>query len=305
MGFSIYRFITGATDRAIRLRGFRREFVDALGSLQHYYVSPGKGDLPPVVVIHGLSGEATDLAPMFGTLRKHFSKVMVPDLPGHGRSQVPREGMKSASTFETFAAGLDQMIKEPAIILGNSLGGLATIRYANRSPHKVKGIVLYSPGGAQMSLRELIVFKHKFRNSNREETARFLDMLVTKAPWYRRIVENVLRNRFLQPPVRELIGNVTPDILLQPEEVQSLQPPTLFVWGKADTLQSNQVHFFKEHLPAHAEILEPDHFAHCPFLDQHKDCTRMAIEFAHTIRSRTHSRQAEMVNLGELATSRE
>lgn len=284
MAFSIYRFITGATDRAIRLQGFRREFVEAAGAWQHYYVSPGKGPLPPVVVIHGLSGDATDLAPMFSTLRKHFSRVMIPDLPGHGRSQVPVEGMKSKPILETFASGLDQMIKEPAIILGNSLGGLATIRYANRSPQKVKGIVLYSPGGAQMSLRELLVFKSKFRNSNREETAAFLDMLVTKAPWYRRVVENVLRNRFLQAPVRELIGNVTPEILLQPEEVQSLQHPTLFVWGKADTLQTNQDKFFKQHLPTHAEIIEPEHFGHCPFLDQHKDCTRIAIEFATALR---------------------
>jgi pimeloyl-ACP methyl ester carboxylesterase len=294
MAFSIYKFITGATDRAIRLQGFRREFVEAGGAWQHYYVSPGKGPLPPVVVVHGLSGDATDLAPMFGTLRKHFSRVMIPDLPGHGRSQAPLGGMKSAPILETFATGLDQMIKEPAIILGNSLGGLATIRYANRSPKKVMGIVLYSPGGAQMSLRELLVFKGKFRNSNRAETARFLDMLVTKAPWYRRMVENVLRNRFLQDPVRELISNVTPDILLQPEEVQSLQQPTLLIWGKADTLQTNQDKFFKQHLPAHAEILEPDHFGHCPFLDQHKDCTRLAIEFATALKMKQALAPLEM-----------
>jgi pimeloyl-ACP methyl ester carboxylesterase len=284
MAFSIYKFITGATDRAIRLQGFRREFVEAHGAWQHYYVSNGKGHLPPVVVIHGLSGDATDLAPMFSTLRKHFSRVMIPDLPGHGRSQAPREGMKSKPILETFATGLDQMIREPAILMGNSLGGLATIRYANRSPQNVKGMVLYSPGGAQMSLRELLVFKSKFRNSNRAETRSFLDTLVTKAPWYRRVVENVLRNRFLQAPVQELIGNVTPDILLQPEEVSALKQPTLLVWGKADTLQTNQVHFFKKHLPAHAEILEPEHFAHCPFLDQHKDCTRLAIEFATALK---------------------
>lgn len=286
MGFSIYKFITGATDRAIRMRGFRREFVEANGAWQHYYVGLGKGSLPPVVVVHGLSGEATDLAPMFGDLRRHFSKVMVPDLPGHGRSEPPRDGMKSQPTFETFAAGLDQMIKEPCILLGNSLGGLATIRYANRSPQNVLGTVLYSPGGAPMSLRELIVFKNKFRNSNREETRRFLDMLVTRPPWYRRIVENVLRNRFLQPPVQELLRNVTPDILLQPQEVKALQPPTLFIWGKADTLQGSQVEFFRQHLPPHVEIMEPDHFAHCPFLDQPRDCTRYAIAFATALMQR-------------------
>lgn len=293
MGLNFYRLLTRATDSAIRARGFRREFVEAMGAWQHYYTAKGSGNLPPVVVIHGLSGDATDLAPMFGSLRKHFSKVIVPDLPGHGRSQPPTAGMKSHPTFETFARGLDQMISEPSILLGNSLGGLATIRYANYNPEKVKGIVLYSPGGAQMSLRELLVFKSKFRNSNRQEVRNFLDMLVTKAPWYRRIVENVLRNRFLQPNVKELIGNVTPDILLQPEEISSIQAPTLFIWGKADTLQGNQVNFFKEHLPKHAEIAEPEHFAHCPFLDQPKDCTRYAIEFATALKMREQMTQAE------------
>jgi pimeloyl-ACP methyl ester carboxylesterase len=111
-------------------------------------------------------------------------------------------------------------------------------------------------------------------------------MLVTKAPWYRRLVEKVLVERFEAKPVQELISNVTPDVLLKPEEISSLQAPTLFVWGKADTLQGSQVNYFKQHLPSHAEIAEPDHFAHCPFLDQPKDCTRMAIEFATSLRMR-------------------
>lgn len=292
MALSIYRLFTQATATSIRIRGFRREWVEAQGAWQHYFVARGKGHLPPVVVIHGLSGEATDLAPMFGTLRKHFSHVIVPDLPGHGQSEPPVEGMFSGPTFATFASGLDQMIPSPAILLGNSLGGLATIRYAHHNPDKVKGMVLYSPGGAQMTLRELLVFKSKFRNRNRAETRSFLDMLVTKAPWYRRVVENVLRNRFLQAPVQELIGNVTSDILLQPEEISNLRQPTLFVWGKADTLQGQQVNFFKQHLPSHVEILEPEHFAHCPFLDQPKDCLRMAIEFATALKIRENEHVA-------------
>lgn len=288
MAFSFYRLITRATDTSIRIQGFRRELVEANGSWQHYYTAKGKGKLPPVVVIHGLSSESTDLAPMFGILRKHFSKVIVPDLPGHGKSQPPVDGMLSDPVFNTFAAGLDLMVNEPAIILGNSLGGLATIRYATRSPEKVKGIVLYSPAGAQLTLRELLVFKSKFRNSNRQEIRNFLDMLVSKAPWYRRVMEYVLHNRFTHPSVRELIGNVTPDILLRPEEVSNILAPTLFVWGKADTLMGTQIEFFKKHLPIHAEIVEPDHFAHCPFLDQPKDCTRLAIEFATSLKMRNN-----------------
>ena len=282
----VNRFIWRLSHSGVRLQGFRSEFVEVNGSWQHYYVAKGKGKLPPVVVIHGLSGDGTDLAPMFSTLRKHFSKVIVPELPGHGQSQAPTVGMKSEAIFETFANGLDQMIDQPAIVLGNSLGGLATIRFTNYRPEKVKGIVLYSPGGAQMSLRELLVFKSKFRNSNRTETRAFLDMLVTKAPWYRRVVENVLKERFLQPSVQELISNVTPEVLLRPEEISALQPPTLFIWGKADTLQGKQVDYFKMHLPIHAEIAEPEDFAHCPFLDQPKACTRMAIEFATSLKMR-------------------
>ncbi|MFN8393155.1 MAG: alpha/beta hydrolase [Bacteroidia bacterium] len=287
MALDFFRLITRAADTAIRIRGFRREFIEANGSWQHYYVGLGKGSLPPVVLIHGLSGDATDLAPMYGPLRKHFKKVIVPDLPGHGRSQPPIEGMKAIPTFETFARGLDQILREPSFLLGNSLGGLAAIRYANHNPEMVKGIVLYSPGGAQVSLRELIVFKNKFRTDTRQDVRNFLNMLVTRAPWYRRMVENVLRNRLSQPAVMELLSNVTPDILLKPEEVASIPTPTLFIWGKADTLMGSQVNFFKQHLPSHAEIAEPDHFAHCPFIDQPKDCTRYAIEFATALKMGT------------------
>jgi pimeloyl-ACP methyl ester carboxylesterase len=286
MAFSFYRFLSRLSNSSTWMSGYRREYVEANGSWQHYYTVKGRGTLPPVVVIHGLSGEASDLAPMFSTLRKHFSRVLVPDLPGHGRSEPPKIGMKSEATFETFAAGLDKMIREPVIILGNSLGGYATIKYANLRPENVKGIVLYSPGGAQLSIRELILFKSKFRNSNRAEMRAFLDMLVTRPPWYRRVVENVLRDRFMHPPVKELLKNITPDALLKPSEVESIQQPTLFIWGKADTLMGPQINFFKAHLPSHAEIAEPEHFGHCPFLDQPKDCTRMAIEFATALKMR-------------------
>lgn len=281
---ALNRFIWRLTHSTIRIQGFRSEFVEAKGSWQHYYVAKGKGKLPPVVVIHGLSGDGTDLAQMFSPLRKHFSKVIIPELPGHGKSNPPANGMTSKAIFDTFANGLDQMIDEPAIVLGNSLGGLATIRFTNSRPEKVKGIVLYSPGGAKMTLRELLVFKSKFKNSNRAERKDFLNMLVTKAPWYRRVVENIVKERFLQPPVQELLSNVTPEVLLKPEEIASLQPPTLFIWGKADTLQGDQVNYFKKHLPAHTEILEPDDFAHCPFLDQPHACVRMAIEFATSLK---------------------
>src|SRR5579872_3806326 len=71
------------------LSGAHSRWVNVDGMRIHYYVK-GPDDAAPVLLIHGLGGHAEDwrgLAPyVVGTGRK----VYMPDLPGHGRTEWPR-----------------------------------------------------------------------------------------------------------------------------------------------------------------------------------------------------------------------
>lgn len=269
--------IERATRWTLRRKGFKSRFVDAQGARIHYFDRDGRGDLPPVLLIHGLSADATDVANMF-PLYKHTRRLMAIDLPGHGLSEPPARGMKPGPAHSTLAYALDTLLNEPTIIIGNSLGGLAAIRYANHRPEQVKGLILLSPGGAQMDESQLAEFKDRFSNRDRNEAKEFLDLLMVAKPWYQNIVERMVVYRFGRPEIQELMSHVTTEVLLKPDEIKGLQPPTHLLWGARDWLQAGQLQFFKDHAPEHLQFHEPEHYSHCPFLDYPKEVNKKLLE---------------------------
>jgi pimeloyl-ACP methyl ester carboxylesterase len=108
-----------------------------------HYVEHG-GDGPPLVCVHGLGGSHLnwmDLAPRL-TDRAHVYAI---DLAGHGRTR--REGRSSSVRANTRL--LDRFLVEvagtPALLVGNSMGGMISILEAARRPKHVSGLVLLDP----------------------------------------------------------------------------------------------------------------------------------------------------------------
>jgi pimeloyl-ACP methyl ester carboxylesterase len=110
------------------------------------------GDGPPIVLLHGLGGLASNwrlVAPALAAGRR----VIVPDLPGHGGSAALAE----APTIDPFAeAVLEVAAAEaalPAPWVGHSLGGLVGLRAAARRPDAVSGLVLAAGAGISSATR--------------------------------------------------------------------------------------------------------------------------------------------------------
>src|SRR5438093_12967344 len=87
------------------------------------------GDGPPLLLLHGLGGALSnwvELAPLLA--RRH--RVLVPDLPGHGRS----EALPGAPELDAFAEAVVLLAERegllPAGIVGHSAGGLIALRLA-------------------------------------------------------------------------------------------------------------------------------------------------------------------------------
>ena len=75
----------------------------ALGGGSLDYLAAGDG--PPVLLVHGLGGSAlnwVEVAPALARKRR----VLVPDLPGHGRSS-PLTGV---SSLDAYADALDELV---------------------------------------------------------------------------------------------------------------------------------------------------------------------------------------------------
>src|SRR5918996_2195461 len=131
------------------LPGFEERWADVRGVRMRYFVG---GEGSPLVLVHGLSGAATnwcELAPLLARGRR----VLVPDLPGHGASGP----LPAAPSLNGYAdrvrhlAELEGML--PAPLVGHSLGGSVALRTALRWPDDVFAVVLAASAGIASSTR--------------------------------------------------------------------------------------------------------------------------------------------------------
>src|SRR5215467_6864874 len=97
--------------------------------------------LPAVVLIHGAGFDHSAWALHSRWFAHHGFAVLVPDLPGHGRSQGP--ALRSiAEMADWTAALLDAAGTTKAHLIGHSMGSLIALETAARHPAKVSALGL-------------------------------------------------------------------------------------------------------------------------------------------------------------------
>lgn len=90
-----------------------------------------------VVLVHGWGLHGGVWRELAARLAKSFH-VVVPDLPGHGRSRDSSDGF----TLETLAEAIQQRVAGPAVWIGWSLGALVALTAARRFPVAVERLAL-------------------------------------------------------------------------------------------------------------------------------------------------------------------
>ncbi|GGU31883.1 alpha/beta fold hydrolase [Streptomyces coeruleorubidus] len=79
----------------------------------------GAAGAPAVLLVRGWGGDGREWSPHAEALAGHF-RVIVPDLRGHGRSDVPDEGSTPAEMADDLAALLDTLGPAGAIALDSA-----------------------------------------------------------------------------------------------------------------------------------------------------------------------------------------
>ena len=99
---------------------------------------------PPVVLLHGLLGSPAYLLPLARSLARAGRRVLVPDLPGHGRSD-PLRPFGFAEAADRLAAAVERLGVERPALLGHSFGAPLAVHWALR--HELRSLVAVSPVG--------------------------------------------------------------------------------------------------------------------------------------------------------------
>ena len=250
----------------------------------HCYDVPGLGDLPPVVLLHGLAAAATPFAPLLMRLARDTRRVIAPDHLGHGFSAGRDGALTPESLLEAAVETLDQMLTEPAVVVGNSLGGALAVRYALTRPEKVKALVLISPAGAHCAEHEWRELKRAFEMSSRADAAIFFRRVYHQPPWFLQLVAHELPSAMASPPVRSLLELASNATALSPRELRALTVPVLLVWGRAEgLLPESSFRYFARHLPKGTRIERPERFGHSPHVDSAAAVASLIVDFARDL----------------------
>ncbi len=130
---------------------YRSHWVDLDGPT-HYVTfeppAPGGPEraegAPPLVTVHGLGGSHTNWLAVGPRLAEHFG-VYAPDLAGHGRTRPDHRASDVDANQRLLHRFLTEVVQEPAVLMGNSMGGMISILQASRHPETVTALALLSP----------------------------------------------------------------------------------------------------------------------------------------------------------------
>lgn len=110
----------------------------------HYRDYGGPDDGPLIVCIHGLGGSALNwdlIAPHL----THRCRVVALDLPGHGLTEAGRRSTSVHANQHVIHRFLTEVTGSPAVLMGNSMGGLLSVVQATSAPNTASGVVLIAP----------------------------------------------------------------------------------------------------------------------------------------------------------------
>ena len=117
----------------------------------------GPAARPTIVLVHGLGGSHLNWDLLAPLLRPH-ARVLALDLVGFGRSEPGERSASVQENVRTLDRFLTEVVGTPAILIGNSMGGMISILEAGERPEAVSGLVLLDPAvpGPRRSLDPLV-----------------------------------------------------------------------------------------------------------------------------------------------------
>lgn len=239
---------------------------------------------PPLVLLHGWSDSADTWRPLLARMARCGRRALALDLPGFGAAaRLDRESpvLPQLDRFAAAAAVRErERHGEAVVVAGNSLGGCAALRIAQRPELELAGIVPIAPAGLDMAgwfaivesaplVRALLRAPLPLPEAVvREAVGRLYRTLAFARPAQ---VDSAVIDRFTghvrsrRDVIRVLAtGRRLLSEIRNPFELERIACPVLVIWGDQDRMvfSSGAERILREIPGARLEVVE--HCGHCP-----------------------------------------
>ena len=209
-----------------------------------YYESQGTG--PAVVLTHGFADSGALWHAQVEALRDRY-QVVTMDMRGHARSQAPADlGLYTQDqVVEDLRAVMDDAGVTRAVVGGHSLGGYTSMRFYQRYPERVRGLILSGTGPGYRKLKGAAGWTAINEKSAAKLEARGIDLVFDdreaglgrhggEAPIHHTIrgLVNVRRGVMRMPPLVECSEIAVPTIVLVGERDEPFRGASEYMAAK-------------------------------------------------------------------------
>src|SRR4051812_39465378 len=254
-----------------------------------------EGDGPPLVFFHGYADSADTWRLVLADLARRGRRALAVDLPGFGEGDRLTPGRPVLAQHDQFAAGVIEAAGEGTIAIGNSLGGCAAIRAAQRPDLGLAGIVPVAPAGLGLAPWLDVI----------ETNPVVRTMLLTAAPLPRPVVQSLVGRVYrtiafaprakVDPLVVKTFASHFRDAatvrryldtarhvfaeLHDPFDFDQVGVPVLLVWGERDAMVPHRgsAKLLDAVPDSRLEVL--DACGHCPQIEQPDRLLELVLSF--------------------------
>jgi len=239
------------------------------GFLINYYVEEGRTD-SALIFLHGWRQSGAVWGPLMSELAEKGFSVYALDLPGFGKSEVPRSPFSLQDYCEIVKEFIERLNLRDVSLVGHSFGGRVAIKLAATSPLILKKLVLVDSAGMR---------------PKRKTAKRFLAKLLK--PFFLSPFTGALRIKIYQyigaedyialPELRETFLKVIQEDLTP--LLSSIIASALIVWGRRDKETPLDFAYTLKKNIGQARLVIFDNAGHFSFLDCHEKFLETLIAF--------------------------
>ncbi|GAC70351.1 putative hydrolase [Gordonia soli NBRC 108243] len=266
-----------------------------IDGVEFLYHEAGSG--PPLLLLHG-SGPGVTAWSNFGEnlpfFAEHF-RVVMPDLPGFGGTQLPElKEVYTLSGARWIARLLDELGIGSTVVIGNSMGGAIAAEMAAHLPERVERMAIMGSGGLSLSLFQTEPsegFQRLFAFLQDPTRERMVEWVTTMVHDQALVTDELVDRRFANATAdgvldrtRAVFGAMFNPALREDytplwTHLETITTPTLMLWGREDRmLPYDQAHLANRWVP-NIELHTFSRCGHWIQIEKKREFERVTHEF--------------------------